>query len=113
MLGQIDPGSGLQDLLERTSDVSDAVRKQAFSVLANKCRMGNLSKPQRALVLRQGLRDRSPGVLEAARTLAQTWLLEDCQADVLKLLHELDVEAFAGRCFSSIGRGWCHRDIRS
>ena len=84
--------------------MSDAVRKQAFSVLANKCHMGDLSKPQRALVLRQGLRDRSPGVLEAARALAQTWLLEDCQADVLKLLHKVDVEAFPGSCFSSIGR---------
>lgn len=80
-------------------DVSDAVRKQAFLVLANKCGMADLTASQRALLLRRGLRDRVGGVADAARTLVQVWLVDSCMSDVTELLRHIDVQRHPGVCF--------------
>lgn len=47
----------LQDLLGRTMDVSDVVRKQAFTVLAIKCSLHDLTAENRALLLRRCISD--------------------------------------------------------
>ena len=82
--------------MARTLDVSDVVRKQAYTVLATKGRMEDLSVEERACLLKRGLKDRSGGVADAAVALVQTWLLQDCEASILELLSKLDVRRYPG-----------------
>ena len=86
----------MQDVIQRTLDVSDAVRKQAFAVLAAKCGVADLSVDQRALLLRRGLRDRANTVVEAAREMLRVWLADACEGEVTRLLRMLDVRQFPG-----------------
>ena len=86
----------MQDIIFRTRDVSDVVRKQAYTVLAAKAKMTDLSMEERALLLRQGLHDRSSGVVSSAVALVQDWLVQGCGESVLDLLSCLDVRHFPG-----------------
>ncbi|NXF50822.1 CND3 protein, partial [Oceanites oceanicus] len=82
----------LPKIVGRTMDVKEAVRKQAYEVLAEKVHMRALSIAQRVKLLQQGLNDRSVAVKEVIRKkLLQAWL-RLTEGDVLELLHRLDVE---------------------
>lgn len=72
------------------------VRKQAYTVLATKSKMEDLTIEERACLLKRGLKDRSSGVASAAVALVQTWLLQDCEASILELLSKLDVRRYPG-----------------
>ncbi|KFQ56314.1 Condensin complex subunit 3, partial [Pelecanus crispus] len=82
----------LPKIVGRTMDVTEAVRKQAYEVLAEKVHMRALSIAQRVKLLQQGLNDRSDAVKEVMKKkLLQAWL-RLTEGDVLELLHRLDVE---------------------
>ncbi|KAM6073261.1 condensin complex subunit 3 [Theristicus caerulescens] len=82
----------LPKIVGRTMDVKEAVRKQAYEVLAEKVHMRALSIAQRVKLLQQGLNDRSDAVKEVMKKkLLQAWL-RLTEGDVLELLHRLDVE---------------------
>ncbi|KAF1547429.1 Condensin complex subunit 3, partial [Eudyptula albosignata] len=82
----------LPKIVGRTLDVKEAVRKQAYEVLAEKVHMRALSIAQRVKLLQQGLNDRSDAVKEVMKKkLLQAWL-RLTEGDVLELLHRLDVE---------------------
>ncbi|KFR03272.1 Condensin complex subunit 3, partial [Nipponia nippon] len=82
----------LPKIVGRTMDVKEAVRKQAYEVLAEKIHMRALSIAQRVKLLQQGLNDRSDAVKEVMKKkLLQAWL-RLTEGDVLELLHRLDVE---------------------
>ncbi|NXW06975.1 CND3 protein, partial [Fregetta grallaria] len=82
----------LSKIVGRTMDVKEAVRKQAYEVLAEKVHMRALSIAQRVKLLQQGLNDRSDAVKEVIKKkLLQAWL-RLTEGDVLELLHRLDVE---------------------
>ncbi|NXC71227.1 CND3 protein, partial [Anhinga anhinga] len=82
----------LSKIVGRTMDVKEAVRKQAYEVLAEKVHMRALSIAQRVKLLQQGLNDRSDAVKEVIKKkLLQAWL-QLTEGDVLELLHRLDVE---------------------
>ncbi|XP_072719490.1 condensin complex subunit 3 isoform X2 [Ciconia boyciana] len=85
-------GRTLPKIVGRTMDVKEAVRKQAYEVLAEKVHMRALSIAQRVKLLQQGLNDRSDAVKEVMKKkLLQAWL-RLTEGDVLELLHRLDVE---------------------
>ncbi|NXE73958.1 CND3 protein, partial [Cochlearius cochlearius] len=82
----------LPKIVGRTMDVKEAVRKQAYEVLAEKVHMRALSIAQRVKLLQQGLNDRCDAVKEVMKKkLLQAWL-RLTEGDVLELLHRLDVE---------------------
>ncbi|XP_030047085.1 LOW QUALITY PROTEIN: condensin complex subunit 3 [Microcaecilia unicolor] len=82
----------LPQIVGRTMDIKDVVRKLAYQVLSEKIHMRALSIAQRVQLLQQGLNDRSDAVKEVMqKKLLQAWL-RFCDGDVLELLHRLDVE---------------------
>ena len=90
----------LQDIMRRTLDVSDVVRRQAYTVLATKCKMSDFTLVERACLLRRGLQDRSSPASNAAVTLLQTWLIQECDGSILELLGRLDVRRYPGACLA-------------
>jgi len=78
-------------ILERTRDVKDTVRKTAYSVLAKKFLIQNLSISKRIQVLKDGLNDTSPGVKDACVSLLLSWL-SGFDGNILELVERLDVE---------------------
>uniref|UniRef100_A0A8C5SYH6 Non-SMC condensin I complex subunit G n=1 Tax=Malurus cyaneus samueli TaxID=2593467 RepID=A0A8C5SYH6_9PASS len=79
-------------IVGRTMDVSEAVRKLAYEVLAEKVHMRALTIAQRVKLLQQGLNDRSDTVKEVMKKkLLKAWL-QFTEGEVLELLHRLDVE---------------------
>lgn len=81
-------------IVERTRDVKDTIRKTAYSVLAKKFTIQNLSISQRIQLLKDGLNDNSAMVKDACISLLFSWLsLFD--GDVLALVTKLDVEESA------------------
>ena len=83
----------LSVIMQRTRDVNDAIRQQAYKKLAENCTIRHLTISQRVQLLKDGLQDRSKVVQEACIcNLLRSWsaTLGD---DFLKLLHCLDVEA--------------------
>ena len=80
-------------IVERTRDVKDTVRKTAYSVLAKKFTIQNLSISQRIQLLKDGLNDTAM-VKDACISLLFSWLsLFD--GDVITLVTRLDVEESA------------------
>jgi predicted kinase len=63
--------------VERTRDVSEDVRREAFRVLAapQKVPLASLSISHRAAVLHRGLSDRAPRVRDAAILMLDRWLV--------------------------------------
>ena len=81
-------------IVERTRDVKDTVRKTAYSVLAKKFTIQNLSISQRIQLLKDGLNDNAAMVKDACTSLLFSWLsLFD--GDVIALVTKLDVEESA------------------
>lgn len=82
----------LPEILRRTRDVKDAVRRQAFRVLAEKVHIKAMSIGDRVQLLDQGLQDRSEPVRAACSDmLCKSWLPSE-DAGLLGLLDRLDVE---------------------
>lgn len=84
----------MPDIVDRTSDVNDEVRRVAYHVLAAKVPLQSMKIADRVLVLRRGLGDRVKRVADAAHQLLEHWLKTSAQGDVLKLLGMLDVELY-------------------
>ncbi|XP_045585282.2 condensin complex subunit 3 isoform X1 [Procambarus clarkii] len=83
----------LPDILERTRDVRDLVRRQAYSVLSQKVHLRSLTIAQRVRLISEGLKDRSDMVRSCVeKNLIQAWL-RMVDGNVLDLLTCLDVEA--------------------
>ena len=78
-------------IIERTRDVKDAIRKTAYSVLAKKFTILNLSISQRIQLLKDGLNDNSAMVKDACVSLLFSWL-SSFDGDVIALVVKLDVE---------------------
>ncbi|XP_004707906.2 condensin complex subunit 3 [Echinops telfairi] len=82
----------LPQIVGRTRDVKEAVRKLAYQVLAEKVHMKAMSIAQRVMLLQHGLNDRSAAVKQATQKhLLQGWF-RFSEGDILMLLHRLDVE---------------------
>ncbi|XP_076046036.1 chromosome associated protein G isoform X2 [Oratosquilla oratoria] len=83
----------LPDVLERTRDVRDVVRKQGYMVIAQRVHIRSLTIAQRVRIISEGLNDRSENVrLAVEKHVLQSWLrLVD--GKVVDLLTCLDVEA--------------------
>ncbi|XP_037775127.1 condensin complex subunit 3-like [Penaeus monodon] len=82
----------LPDILERTRDVRDLVRRQAFEVISRKVHLKSLTIAQRVRLIAEGLTDRSDVVRGAVeKNLIQSWL-RMVNGNVLDLLSCLDVE---------------------
>nr|CAB3264222.1 condensin complex subunit 3 [Phallusia mammillata] len=81
----------LPEVLDRTRDVAEAVRKTAFQILAQKVSIKALTSCQRLYLIKQGLFDQSAAVRDVVKKqLFQAWLLT-FQANLLDLLKKLDV----------------------
>ncbi|KAJ7517851.1 hypothetical protein O6H91_21G042500 [Diphasiastrum complanatum] len=85
--------STIADIVERSADVNEVVRKVVFTVLGSKFPIQSLSIRQRTTVLKRGLNDRQPTVrAECVKMLIDAWLTRDCGGDPFTLLRYLDVE---------------------
>ncbi|XP_031491341.1 uncharacterized protein LOC116258361 [Nymphaea colorata] len=83
------------DIIERTLDPNESVRKAAYYVLANKFPIQTLSIKQRTVILQRGLVDRSPAVKkECTKLMKDAWLMKCCNGDPISLLKFLDVETY-------------------
>ncbi|XP_066944785.1 condensin complex subunit 3 [Macrobrachium rosenbergii] len=83
----------LPDVLERTRDVNDVVRREAFKVLAQKVHIRSLTIAQRVRLISEGLKDRCEAVRKAVeKCLIQSWL-RMVNGNILEMLSCLDVEA--------------------
>ncbi|KAK4302655.1 hypothetical protein Pmani_025270 [Petrolisthes manimaculis] len=83
----------LPDILERTRDVRDLVRRQAFLVISQRVHLKSLTIAQRVRLISEGLKDRSEMVrMCVEKKLIQAWL-RMVHGNVLDLLTCLDVEA--------------------
>ncbi|XP_066370272.1 uncharacterized protein [Miscanthus floridulus] len=85
----------LESVVESMLDISESVRRAAYSVLSNKFPLQSLSIKQRTTVLHRGLSDRSASVNnECLKMLKDEWLVKYCRGDVISLLRFLDVETY-------------------
>ncbi len=86
----------ITDILERTRDVHEEVRKHAYTVLGMKVPVDKLSISQRIILLKEGLRDRCESVQMACKELlCKHWLgtkSRSVDGNIIKLLHHLDIE---------------------
>jgi len=83
----------LPDILERTRDVRDVVRRQAYLVISQKVHIRSMTIAQRVRLIAEGLKDRTEMVRVAVeKNLLQSWL-RMVNGKVLDLLTCLDVEA--------------------
>ncbi|CAL8469060.1 g8601 [Coccomyxa elongata] len=81
----------LPEILNRTRDISDEVRKMAYAAVRDRIPLEFLSLEQRACLIRRGLGDRKPAVRDCAVALMCHWLNEDAGGSVPSLLRLLDV----------------------
>ncbi|RUS91586.1 hypothetical protein EGW08_000701 [Elysia chlorotica] len=94
----------LPAVLERTRDVKEAVRRSAYSVIAEKVPLRALTIQQRVDVIQNGLDDRSEIVKNACTSkLLQSWLCA-CQGNVLELLERLDVPSSVKVCQKALSQ---------
>ncbi|KAF6150814.1 hypothetical protein GIB67_020897 [Kingdonia uniflora] len=78
-----------------TLDVSEAVRRAAYCVLANKFPLQSLSIKLRTVILQRGLADRSTSVTKRCLNLMKDdWLVKCCNGDPVAFLKFLDVETY-------------------
>ncbi|KAF8723662.1 hypothetical protein HU200_021622 [Digitaria exilis] len=85
----------LESVIGSTLDVSESVRRAAYSVLSAKFPLQSLSIKQRTTLLHRGLSDRSASVNnECLKMLKDEWLVKYCGGDIIALLRFLDVETY-------------------
>lgn len=92
ILSSIAPSAySLQAILDRTKDINENVRSQAFNVISEKVNIRVLSVAQRLELAENGLEDKSVSVKKICTTrLFQTWL-RACDGDILELHRSVDV----------------------
>ncbi|XP_064383727.1 condensin complex subunit 3-like isoform X2 [Halichondria panicea] len=84
----------LPAFIERTRDVKEVIRRDAFLCLAEKCSIRHFRIQQRIQLLSDGLHDDSELVQEACvNGLLRKWSLETNDGDFISLLSRLDVES--------------------
>ncbi|XP_076813570.1 condensin complex subunit 3-like isoform X2 [Clavelina lepadiformis] len=89
-------------VLDRTRDISEAVRKIAFQIIAQKVSIKALTSSQRLYLIKQGLQDRSDVVQKVVKTqLFQAWLLT-FDANLINLLKKLDVVGAYETCCRAV-----------
>ncbi|EDV20086.1 uncharacterized protein TRIADDRAFT_32599, partial [Trichoplax adhaerens] len=82
----------LPEIIERTKDIKESVRRVAYQVLAERVGIKSLTINQRLDLLENGLKDRSKGIqLICKGKLLTNWLVS-LGSNVLVLLQHLDVE---------------------
>ncbi|KAM3184054.1 hypothetical protein ACTXT7_009141 [Hymenolepis weldensis] len=81
----------LPSVVERCRDVSDAVRKTAYAILANRAVVRPLSIAKRIAILQDGLTDTSVEVRKAAQAMVVAWF-NFLDKDPILLLRRLDTE---------------------
>ncbi|VUZ46494.1 unnamed protein product [Hymenolepis diminuta] len=81
----------LPSVVERCRDVSDAVRKTAYTILANRAVVRPLSIAKRIAILQDGLTDTSVEVRKAAQAMVVAWF-NFLDKDPILLLRRLDTE---------------------
>nr|CDS27640.1 condensin complex subunit 3 [Hymenolepis microstoma] len=81
----------LTSVVERCRDVSDAVRKTAYTILANRAVVRPLSIAKRIAILQDGLTDTSMEVRKAAQQMVLAWF-NFLDKDPILLLRRLDTE---------------------
>uniref|UniRef100_A0A5K3FIX3 UVR domain-containing protein n=1 Tax=Mesocestoides corti TaxID=53468 RepID=A0A5K3FIX3_MESCO len=81
----------LSVVVERCRDVSDAVRKTAYNILAERSVLRPLSIAKRISILQDGLTDTSHDVRKAAESLVMAWF-KLVEQDPIILLRRLDTE---------------------
>ncbi|KAG8373497.1 hypothetical protein BUALT_Bualt11G0030300 [Buddleja alternifolia] len=85
----------LSVIIDCTLDVSESVRKAAYSVIASKFPLQSLSIKLRTSILQRGLADRSAAVAkECLKLMKDEWLEKCCNGDPIELLKFLDVETY-------------------
>ncbi|KAL5225628.1 hypothetical protein ABZP36_012267 [Zizania latifolia] len=84
-----------ETVIESTLDVSEPVRRAAYSMLSTKFPLQSLSIKQRTSLLHRGLSGRSASVnSECLKMLKDGWLMKYCGGDIITLLRFLDVETY-------------------
>ncbi|KAG8238413.1 hypothetical protein J437_LFUL011584, partial [Ladona fulva] len=83
--------STVMDVVFRTRDVSETVRRHAYAFLAEKVDVRVLSIHHRERILKAGLNDRSESVSSFVRKVLLSNWLKSCDDDILKLLASFDV----------------------
>ncbi|VDN09516.1 unnamed protein product [Dibothriocephalus latus] len=78
-------------VVERCRDVSDAVRKTAYGILAERSVLRPLSIAKRIAIIQDGLKDTSQEVRKAAEELVLAWF-KAVDQDPILLLRRLDTE---------------------
>lgn len=87
-----------QAILDRTKDINETVRSQAFNVISEKVNIRALSVAQRLELAQNGLEDKSVAVKKiCTNRLFQTWL-RACDGDLLELLRSVDVVTSLETC---------------
>ncbi|EIE21059.1 hypothetical protein COCSUDRAFT_43416 [Coccomyxa subellipsoidea C-169] len=81
----------LPEILNRTRDISDEVRKMAYAAIRDRVPLEFLSLEQRACLIRRGLGERKAAVRDCAVALMCHWLNVDASGSVPSLLRLLDV----------------------
>ena len=100
-------------IMQRTRDVNDTIRQQAYKKLAENCTIRHLTISQRVQLLKDGLQDRSKVVQEACIcNLLRSWSAT-VGDDFLQLLHCLDVEASSEVAELALNRLFAYIDPES
>ncbi|XP_066999991.1 condensin complex subunit 3 isoform X2 [Anabrus simplex] len=96
---------------ERTRDVKDTVRKQAYSAIS-KLNIRSFTIHNRELLLRDGLRDRSEIVRTfVEKVLLSAWL-DNLDGDYFQFLHALDVENSTETSLLALNAFFKHKPIK-
>lgn len=97
-------------IVNRTRDVKDDVRREAYAVLADRCTAEELSEDERVALVRAGLEDRAKSVRKVVveNLLVDGWLLGACGGDFASFVevaggleNEADVLLALGAVFGS------------
>ncbi|CAM9862021.1 unnamed protein product, partial [Ectocarpus sp. 12 AP-2014] len=78
-------------LVLRTQDVKESVRRTAFRTLGEDVSSKLLSPQQRVTLVKRGLSDSSEAVMDACRFMVCVHWFRDAEYDPMELLQRLDV----------------------
>ena len=83
----------MNEIIARTRDVKDTVRKAAFHKIAERVLVKQLTIEQRLLLIKEGLNDRSVAVKRVVeKELIMNWF-KSCNNDLVKFLMLLDIQS--------------------
>ena len=83
----------MNEIIARTRDIKDTVRKAAFHKIAERVLVKQLTIEQRLLLIKEGLNDRSVAVKRVVeKELIMNWF-KSCNNDLVKFLMLLDIQS--------------------